>query len=140
MKHFKKSYRIYGNWRNDLSKIRIIKKPWGEERLFARNRKYAGKILIVRRGHRLSLQFHKKKDETLYLEDGLLRLVIGKARGKLGAKMVMSGETFTIPRKTIHRIEAIDTCRLIEVSTPELEDVVRIDDDYGRVTKKERRR
>ena len=122
-----------------MAKIKIIKKPWGEERLFAKNSNYAGKILIVRKGHRLSLQYHRRKDETLYLEEGLLRLTVGRNRKHLVEKTVISGENFRIPPKTVHRIEAIDNCRLIEVSTPELDDVIRIEDDYGRATKKARR-
>ncbi len=116
-----------------MANIKIIKKPWGEERLFAKTSKYAGKILIVRKGHRLSLQYHKSKDETLYLEEGLLKLTLGKNKNSLVSRMVISGENFKISPRTIHRIEALDNCRLIEVSTPELEDVVRLDDDYGRV-------
>ena len=118
-----------------MSKITIIKKPWGEERLFAKTKKYAGKILIVRKGHRLSLQYHKLKDETLYLEEGLLKVIIQKGKN-LVTKTVISGETFEVPPRTIHRIEAIENCRLIEVSTPELDDVVRLDDDYGRAKPK----
>ncbi len=115
-----------------MNKIKIIKKPWGEERLFAKTKKYAGKILIVRKGHRLSLQYHNIKDETLYLEEGLLKVTIEKGKDNLVTKAVTSGEIFEIPPKTKHRIEAIENCRIIEVSTPELDDVVRLDDDYGR--------
>jgi mannose-6-phosphate isomerase-like protein (cupin superfamily) len=115
--------------------VKITKKPWGEERLFALTDNYAGKILIIRKGHRLSLQFHKKKEETLYLESGMLKLTIGPAKGKLSIKVLTSGNTFHIPPKVVHRMEAMDNCRLIEVSTPELKDVVRMEDDYNRTDK-----
>jgi mannose-6-phosphate isomerase-like protein (cupin superfamily) len=122
-----------------LAKIKITKKPWGEERLFAKTDKYAGKILIVRKGHRLSLQYHKIKDETLYLEDGILKLTIEKGKNNLVSRSVIAGESLRVPAKTLHRIEAIENCRLIEVSTPELDDVVRVEDDYGRAKTKEGR-
>ena len=118
-----------------LAKILITKKPWGEERLFAKTDKYAGKILIVRKGHRLSLQYHKIKDETLYLEDGILKLTIENAKHKLTSRTVIAGESFRVSPKTSHRFEAIENCRLIEVSTPELDDVIRLEDDYGRADK-----
>jgi len=116
--------------------IKITKKPWGEERLFALTKKYAGKILIVRKGHRLSLQYHDKKEETLYLDSGMLKLMIGPDKEELSVKILTSGMTFHVSPKTIHRMEAIDNCRLIEVSTPELKDVIRIEDDYNRADKK----
>jgi len=117
------------------AKVKITKKPWGEERLFALTPRYAGKILIIRKGHRLSLQLHKRKVETLYLEDGVLKLSVGKQLNKLSKKIITSGTVFHLPAKTIHRMEAIRNCRLVEVSTPELWDVVRIEDDYNRVKK-----
>ena len=116
--------------------IKITKKPWGEERLFALAGKYAGKILIVRKGHRLSLQYHNKKEETLYIEDGVLKLLIGPNIKKLREKVLTNGCVFHIPPKTVHRMEAVENCRLVEVSTPELTDVVRLEDDYNRVKKK----
>ena len=118
-----------------MAKIKITKKPWGEERLFAKTDKYAGKILLVRKGHRLSLQYHKIKDETLYLEDGILKLTIEKGKNNLVSRNVIAGESFRVPPKTMHRMEAVENCRLIEVSTPELDDVVRVEDDYGRAKK-----
>ena len=117
------------------AKIKITKKPWGEERLFALTSRYAGKILIIRKGHRLSLQLHDRKIETLYLEDGVLKLIIGKNFKNLKSKKITSGAVFHLPPRTIHRMEALENCRLIEVSTPELGDVVRIEDDYDRATR-----
>jgi mannose-6-phosphate isomerase-like protein (cupin superfamily) len=118
--------------KSQLKRIEITKKPWGEEHLFALTRKYAGKILRIMKGHRLSLQYHKKKDETLLLREGKMKLSIGRDRKKLKSKIVNEGCVFYFPRKTIHRMEALEDCLLIEVSTPELEDVVRLHDDYER--------
>ncbi|MBN1824141.1 MAG: hypothetical protein JW803_07475 [Endomicrobiales bacterium] len=116
--------------------MRIIKKPWGEERLFALTKKYAGKLLIVRKTHRLSLQYHEKKEETLYLQSGLLKLIVGSSPRNLKTKIITSGKVFHLPPKTVHRMEALKDCVLVEVSTPELWDVVRIEDDYNRVKNK----
>lgn len=116
--------------------VKITKKPWGEERLFALAAKYAGKILIIRKGHRLSLQYHNKKEETLYLENGVLKLLIGPDIKRMKKKLITNGCVFHIPPKTVHRMEAIENCRLIEVSTHELNDVVRLEDDYNRVKTK----
>ena len=123
-----------------MAKIKITKKPWGEECLFAKTDKYAGKILIVRKGHRLSLQYHKVKDETLYLEEGILRLIIAKGKHNLVSRTVTAGESFRVSPKTLHRFEAVENCRLIEVSTPELADVVRMEDDYGRAKPTKRKK
>ncbi|MHB9155561.1 MAG: cupin domain-containing protein [Endomicrobiales bacterium] len=118
-----------------MVKIAITKKPWGEERLFALTDNYAGKILIIRKGHRLSLQYHEQKEETLYLEEGVLKLTMGNRNRKLASRIVSAGHIFHLPPKTVHRMEAVQNCRLIEVSTPELSDVVRLQDDYDRARK-----
>ncbi len=107
--------------------IRIVKKPWGEERWFAHTKGYAGKLLCIRRGRRLSLQYHRKKDETIYVDKGRLKLVLGRT-----SRVVGPGVSFHIPPRTLHRFEAVTTCRLIEVSVGPLDDVVRLQDDYGR--------
>lgn len=114
----------------------ITKKPWGEERLFALTKNYAGKMLIIRKGHRLSLQFHENKEETLYVEEGVLKLTIGshaKRTEGMKVRIVTAGHIFHLPPKTVHRMEAMKDCRLIEVSTPQLDDVVRLQDDYNRI-------
>lgn len=116
-----------------MQKLRIIRKPWGEEHLFALKDRYAGKILIINKGHRLSLQYHNKKEETLYLLEGVIKLTTGKQRSRLKSKVVKKGCVFHLPAKTIHRMEAIETSHLVEVSTPELSDVVRLEDDYNRI-------
>jgi mannose-6-phosphate isomerase-like protein (cupin superfamily) len=105
-----------------------IKKPWGHELIFANTKKYVGKLLVIERGHRLSLQYHNKKHESLLVLDGKLKLTLGKKTRTVG-----KGAAFTVPPKTVHRFEAAKgRVTLVEVSTPEIWDVVRLQDDYGR--------
>ena len=109
-------------------KIERVPKPWGHEMIFARAKKYVGKILVIEKGHRLSLQLHRRKHESLMVLRGRLKLLLGKKTKILGP-----GTAFTVAPKTIHRFEAPKgRVTLIEVSTPELWDVVRLQDDYGR--------
>jgi mannose-6-phosphate isomerase-like protein (cupin superfamily) len=109
--------------------LKTVRKPWGRELIFARNRRYAGKILIIEKGHRLSLQYHRVKHETLYLLEGRLRMELGRKR-----RVLRPGAVIDVPPRTVHRFEALGgRVRLVEVSTPELADIVRIADDYGRV-------
>ncbi len=112
---------------------KIKLKPWGREIWFAATKNYAGKILEVKKGERLSLQFHKKKEETQFLFSGKVRLTFGIDSQKLKNKILKAGEVFHIPPGMIHRIEGIASLsKIFEVSTPELTDVVKISDDYGR--------
>ncbi len=105
-----------------------IKKPWGHELVFANTKKYVGKLLVIERGHRLSLQYHNKKHESLLVLKGKLKLTLGKKTRTVG-----EGAAFTVPPKTVHRFEAAKgRVTLVEVSTPEIWDVVRLQDDYGR--------
>jgi len=109
-----------------------VDKPWGHEEIWARTDQYVGKILHINAGHRLSLQFHKKKEETIRVLHGNLLLETG-----MGADAVIqtltSGGVFHISPGTIHRFCATDEdVTLLEVSTPELSDVVRLEDDYAR--------
>jgi mannose-6-phosphate isomerase-like protein (cupin superfamily) len=115
-------------------KPKIVKKPWGEEIWFAHTEKYAGKILVVKKGHRLSLQYHNKKDETFYIDKGILKITAGPKKGPLTTRILREGKSFHVPSKTIHRTEALTNSRIIEVSSPELWDIVRLDDDYQRVS------
>ena len=105
----------------------MIQKPWGYEVLIAHNDKYAGKILHINEGERLSLQYHNLKQETLYVTNGTCSITIED-------KVYISepGDFYDILPGTKHRLEAISECELFEVSTPELDDVVRVEDDYGR--------
>ena len=105
-----------------------IDKPWGYEEWFAQTDRYVGKVLFVKEGHSLSLQYHERKDETLYILDGMARFTIdGKCTIEIG------GRSVHIPPLTEHRVEAIVDTTIIEVSTPEVNDVVRLEDSYGRV-------
>jgi mannose-6-phosphate isomerase len=109
-----------------------IDKPWGYELWWALTDAYAGKILHVDRGHRLSLQFHEHKDESAYLVSGRLRLSKGPSEDELVTVELGPGDTWRNVPGELHTIEAIEDCVIFEVSTPELEDVVRLTDSYGR--------
>jgi mannose-6-phosphate isomerase len=111
--------------------IRRVPKPWGEEVIFAHTERYAGKILKIRKGESLSLQYHVRKDETIYVHEGSLRLVL-EVDGQEQATTLAPGEAVHFPPGTRHRMEALLDCTLFEVSTPELDDVVRLKDRYGR--------
>ncbi len=111
--------------------IQRVPKPWGYELIFARTGRYVGKILHVDQGHSLSLQYHEVKEETLYVVRGELKLTI-EFDGDRRELALREGEAFHIPPRMIHRMEAIVDTDLAEVSTPELDDVVRLEDRYGR--------
>ena len=113
--------------------MRIVKKPWGHEEIWAETPHYVGKILYIRAGHRLSLQYHKKKVETVRVMQGSLRLTHSDSSGKLQDKWISAGESIHVPVEMIHRFGAGEhDVVLVEVSTTELDDVVRIEDDYAR--------
>jgi len=107
-------------------------KPWGFELLIAHTSKYVGKLIFVKKGHRLSLQYHEKKDESMYIHEGKALLEIEGSDGSITATVAQPGYCIRIPPLTKHRLEAIEDTTLFEVSTPELEDVKRLEDDYGR--------
>ncbi len=111
---------------------RKIEKPWGYELIFAHTPKYAGKLMFVMGGHRLSLQYHKEKDETFYVYRGKAIIEIEGKDGQLVQSEVSSGDCFRVPPLTKHRLRAIEDTTLFEVSTPELDDIERLSDDYGR--------
>ena len=112
--------------------ITRVDKPWGYELHWAKTDRYVGKVLHVDAGHALSLQYHNLKDETIMLWSGRLRFEI--RRGDQTEEFEMTpGDRIHVPPKTIHRLTAVEDCDLIEVSTPELDDIVRLDDRYGRV-------
>ena len=113
-------------------RAKIVTKPWGQELIFAHTPEYAGKILYVTAGHRLSLQYHKEKHETLYVRRGLIKATIGTSGGDLSEVTLYPGDVLDVPAGQIHRFEALEDSELFEVSTPELSDVVRLRDDYGR--------
>ncbi len=111
--------------------IRHVPKPWGYELIFAKTDRYVGKILHVNRGESLSLQYHEVKEETLYVVNGELKLTI-EYDGDRRELSLKQGEVFHIPPRLIHRMEAVVDTDVAEVSTPELHDVVRLEDRYGR--------
>ena len=110
-----------------------IEKPWGWELLWARTETYVGKLLFVRAGHALSLQFHKQKDESWYVYEGRAVLELGAPGDATPAsEVVPPGAAFRIRPGTVHRVRAIEDTLIAEVSTPHLDDIVRLEDDYGR--------
>ena len=113
-------------------KARFVKKPWGREEIFAETEFYVGKILFVRKGEALSLQFHEKKTETLRVLDGHLDLTTGLDREQLECVSLHPGDVFHIEPGRVHRMVGATDCHILEVSTPEIDDVVRLDDRYGR--------
>jgi mannose-6-phosphate isomerase len=114
-----------------VSEIPRVNKPWGYELHWAKTDRYVGKVIHITAGHALSLQYHNKKDETILLWKGKLLFEIQRD-GQLQKIEVLPGERFHVTPGTVHRMTAIEDCDVIEVSTPELDDVVRIEDRYGR--------
>jgi mannose-6-phosphate isomerase len=111
--------------------VTMVPKPWGHETIWAHTDRYVGKILHIKAGHALSVQYHNRKDETVHLLTGELIY-----RVKLGAELedmhLRAGESFRISAGTIHQMEAVTDCDVLEASTPDLDDVVRLSDRYGR--------
>ena len=114
--------------------VSTVTKPWGGEELLAHTEHYALKRIHVKAGSRPSLQYHEKKSESLYLLSGLMRIEIGDSPDSLAVDELRPGEIVDIPKGRIHRLTALEDSVIIEVSTPELDDVVRLQDDYGRKT------
>jgi mannose-6-phosphate isomerase-like protein (cupin superfamily) len=113
---------------------RFVEKPWGNEEIFAETDRYVGKILTVRAGHELSLQYHRVKDETMRVLEGTCELHL-RPEGEAGAERCLvleAGDCRHIPPGEVHSLVAVTDVRLVEVSTPELDDVVRLADRYGR--------
>ena len=113
---------------------RKVEKPWGHEIWWARTERYVGKLLHVRKGESLSLQYHRVKDETILLQAGRLLFETGPSGGEGPLRKVemKPGDVFHITPGTLHRMTGLEDCDIIEVSTPELDDVVRLEDRYGR--------
>jgi mannose-6-phosphate isomerase len=110
-----------------------VEKPWGYELIWALTENYAGKLLAVNAGQQLSLQFHRQKDESWYLLQGLAELEFAAVGEKTTtSEVVRPGAAFRIRPGTVHRIRALEDVLMLEVSTPHLDDVVRLEDDYGR--------
>lgn len=115
-----------------LALPRRVEKPWGYEIWWAATDQYVGKILHVNKGHRLSLQYHEKKDESCYVLSGRLILVQGESRDSLRERTITEGDVWRNEPRIIHTIEALEDSDVLEASTPYLEDVVRLSDNYGR--------
>ena len=111
-----------------------VEKPWGYELHWATTDRYVGKLIHVAKGHALSLQYHNLKDETIYLHSGRLLFEI-EVDGTLEKRDMRPGERVHITPRTVHRMTAIEDSDIFEVSTPELQDVVRLEDRYGRADK-----
>ena len=116
-----------------LESPRRVEKPWGYELIWAETDEYVGKILHVAAGEALSLQYHEIKDETLFLLRGRLLLQAGASAEELIDYRMLEGQSFHMPTGTVHRMIAETDCDILEVSTPHLDDVIRLEDRYGRI-------
>lgn len=114
-----------------MDRPRRVEKPWGHEVIWAHTERYVGKVLHIRQGHRLSYQYHQQKDETIHVHSGTLCLVVDEGSGPTERKLE-PGDSYHIRPLTRHRMIAVTDCDVLEVSTPELDDVVRLEDSYGR--------
>lgn len=112
---------------------RRVEKPWGHELIWAETEQYVGKLLVLRAGESLSLQFHRVKDESWLVQAGRAKLELGSAGdAMLSQEVVAAGAAFRFRPGTVHRITALEDTTILEVSTPQLEDVIRLEDRYGR--------
>lgn len=118
-----------------MNEVKRVEKPWGYELHWAITDRYVGKLIHINAGHALSLQYHNLKDETVFLQSGKLLYEID-VNGSLQKIEMQPGEAIHVSPTTIHRMTAIEDCDVFEVSTPELNDVVRLEDRYGREDKK----
>jgi mannose-6-phosphate isomerase len=113
-------------------KVVRVPKPWGHETIWAQSDRYVGKILHINAGHELSVQYHNRKDETIYLLSGEMIYRVRGSDDVLDDVQLRIGEAFRNTPGTIHQMVALTDCDVLEVSTPELDDVVRLSDKYGR--------
>jgi len=111
---------------------RRVEKPWGWELIWAETEQYVGKLLFIRGGEALSLQYHEVKDESWLVHEGRARLELGEVGGELETVEIGPGDTFRYRPGTLHRVTALEDTLVLEVSTPHLDDVVRLEDRYGR--------
>jgi len=115
--------------------VKRVEKPWGYELIYAATDRYCGKIIFVRADGQLSLQFHKQKDETIYVQSGRVELEIGDPGKPIDTEVIGPGRAFHLAPGTVHRLRALEDTVILEVSTPQVDDVVRLEDRYGRVDK-----
>ncbi len=117
-------------WAHEVTRV---EKPWGYELVWALTEVYCGKVLFVKAGHSLSLQFHREKDESWLVQSGRAKLELGEVgKSVLKAEIVGPGAAFHYTPGTVHRVTALEDTTILEVSTPQLDDVVRLEDAYGR--------
>lgn len=109
-----------------------VEKPWGHELVWAKTDRYVGKILHIEPGHLLSLQYHERKDETIFVLKGEIIFRV-KEGNELTERRMKEGESYHVTPGTVHQMEAVTPADLLEASTPEIDDVVRLEDRYGRV-------
>lgn len=112
--------------------VRVVPKPWGHETIWAQTDRYVGKVLHIKAGHALSVQYHHEKDETIHLLRGEMIYRVRTADGALVDVHLKAGESYRNEPGTVHQMEAITDCDVLEASTPHLDDVVRLADRYGR--------
>ncbi len=113
--------------------VRFVEKPWGHELIWAHTPLYVGKVLHIKAGQALSVQYHEKKDETIHLLSGeMIYRVSDVAHGEMKETILKAGESFRNEPGTVHQMEAVTDCDVLEASTPHLDDVVRLKDRYGR--------
>ena len=115
-----------------MSVPRRVEKPWGHELIWAHTERYVGKVLHIKAGHALSLQYHERKDETLHLLRGEMRFFVGPSAQDLKELTLREGDSYHVTPGTVHRMQAITDVDMLEASTPELDDVIRLEDRYGR--------
>jgi mannose-6-phosphate isomerase len=114
--------------------MRRVEKPWGWELWWAHTDRYVGKQIHINKGEALSLQYHNKKDEVIFVFKGRILFEMGDANGDLQKREMGAGESVHVVPPTVHRMTALEDTDIFEVSTPEVEDVVRLEDRYGRTT------
>ena len=116
----------------EIEKAKRVDKPWGYELIYAVTEAYVGKILFIKKGERLSLQYHREKDETIYIYQGQIELQVGLKEDGLSVEVLSEGDAIRLKPLVLHRMKALVDTFILEVSTPQLKDVVRLEDDYGR--------
>jgi mannose-6-phosphate isomerase len=112
--------------------VERVEKPWGYEIVYAVTDRYCGKVLFIRKDEQLSLQFHRRKDEVIYVHEGRIQLEVGEPGRTPDVEVVGRGRAFRFKPGTVHRWRALEDTLVLEVSTPDLDDVVRLEDRYGR--------
>lgn len=112
--------------------IQRVEKPWGHELIWAKTKDYVGKVLHIKAGGKLSLQYHQVKEETIYVTSGKMLFVFENDQGVMEEILMLPGDAHHIPTGRKHRMIGVEDCDVFEVSTPHLDDVVRLEDSYGR--------